>query len=89
MTTNNPTTVVTAATAIKFLSEYPDANVQACAVVINETFKRKARIIDLVQEALSQVRLDVKYIVFDLDCTRKERDEAYAKLSNGPFEEGK
>jgi hypothetical protein len=27
-----------------------------------------------VQEALSQLRLDMKYLVFDLEATRRERD---------------
>jgi hypothetical protein len=31
-----------------------------------------------VQEALSQLRLDMKYLLFDLEATRRERD-AYKK----------
>ena len=27
-----------------------------------------------MQEALSQLRLDMKYLVFDLEATRRERD---------------
>lgn len=42
--------------------------------------RRRRRILSLVQEALSQLRLDVKYLVFDLDVTRKERDELRAQL---------
>jgi hypothetical protein len=37
---------------------------------------RRWRILQLVQEALAQLRLDMKYLFFDLECTRKERDEA-------------
>lgn len=40
---------------------------------------RRKRIINLVQEALSQVRLDMKYLVFDLEVTRKERDSWKSK----------
>lgn len=36
--------------------------------------RRRRRILNLVQEALSQLRLDVKYLIFDLDVTRQERD---------------
>jgi len=42
--------------------------------VIDST-KRRRRILNLVQEALSQLRLDMKYLVFDLEATRRERDE--------------
>ncbi len=37
--------------------------------------KRRRRILSLVQDALSQLRLDMKYLVFDLEATRRERDE--------------
>src|SRR6478609_7587917 len=39
-----------------------------------ESTKRRRRIMNLVQEALSQLRLDMKYLVFDLEATRRERD---------------
>ena len=39
-----------------------------------ESTKRRRRILHLVQDALSQLRLDMKYLVFDLEATRRERD---------------
>jgi hypothetical protein len=45
-----------------------------------ECVHRRRRILALVQEALSQLRLDVKYLMFDLDATRRERDELAAQL---------
>lgn len=42
--------------------------------------RRRRRILELVQEALSQLRLDIKYLMFDLEVTRKERDELKAQL---------
>jgi len=39
-----------------------------------ESTKRRRRILALVQEALSQLRLDMKYLMFDLEATRRERD---------------
>ncbi len=42
--------------------------------------RRRRRILGLVQEALSQLRLDIKYLMFDLEMTRKERDELKARL---------
>lgn len=43
-----------------------------------ESTKRRRRILTLVQEALSQLRLDMKYLVFDLEATRRERDRLKA-----------
>ena len=40
-----------------------------------ESTKRRRRILSLVQDALSQLRLDMKYLMFDLEATRRERDE--------------
>lgn len=45
-----------------------------------DSVRRRRRILGLVQEALSQLRLDVKYLMFDLDATRRERDELRARL---------
>ncbi|MEE2934664.1 MAG: transcriptional regulator [Planctomycetota bacterium] len=39
-----------------------------------QSTQRRRRIMRLVQEALSQLRLDMKYLVFDLEATRRERD---------------
>jgi hypothetical protein len=33
-----------------------------------------------VQDALSQLRLDMKYLMFDLEATRRERDDFRRKL---------
>ncbi len=54
-----------------------------------ESTKRRRRILTLVQEALSQLRLDMKYLVFDLEATRRERDKykAIVEGSNGHDEE--
>jgi hypothetical protein len=45
-----------------------------------EAMRRRRRILGLVQEALSQLRLDIKYLMFDLESTRAERDELRARL---------
>jgi len=54
-------------------SEQRAAFEPALARVLEGT-KRRRRILNLVQEALSQLRLDMKYLVFDLEATRRERD---------------
>ena len=45
-----------------------------------ESTKRRRRILNLVQDALSQLRLDMKYLMFDLEATRRERDAFKRKL---------
>ena len=49
---------------------------------VSDSFQRRRRILNLVQEALSQLRLDVKYLMFDLETTRKERDQLQAQLED-------
>ena len=50
-----------------------------------ESTKRRRRILTLVQDALSQLRLDMKYLMFDLEATRRERDEYRCKLDEQDF----
>ncbi len=47
---------------------------------VADSIHRRRRILNLVQEALSQLRLDVKYLMFDLETTRRERDQLQAQL---------
>jgi hypothetical protein len=48
-----------------------------------ESTRRRRRILQLVQDALSQLRLDMKYLLFDLEATRRERDEYRRQLEQG------
>lgn len=36
--------------------------------------RRRTKILTLIQDVLGQLRLDMKYLVFDLEATRRERD---------------
>lgn len=45
-----------------------------------ESTSRRRRILSLVQDALGQLRLDMKYLMFDLEATRRERDECQQQL---------
>ena len=47
-----------------------------------ETATRRRRILGLVQDALAQLRLDMKYLMFDLEATRRERDEYRGRLED-------
>lgn len=41
--------------------------------------RQRRRILEYIQETLGQLRVDMKYVVFDLEATRRERDE-YRRL---------
>jgi hypothetical protein len=49
--------------------------------VVNSV-RRRRRILSLVQDALSQLRLDIKYLMFDLEVTRRERDALRDQLAD-------
>lgn len=53
--------------------EYRDRLANSLDRVVDYT-RRRRRILNLIQEALSQLRLDMKYLMFDLEATRDERD---------------
>ena len=60
---------------------------ESCRQQLNDAFdrvvestKRRRRILTLVQDALSQLRLDMKYLMFDVEATRRERDEYRRQL---------
>jgi hypothetical protein len=75
-----PADLLRLATSIRALpDEYSRDLVPALERVVEST-KRRRRILTLVQDALSQLRLDMKYLMFDLEATRRERDEYHAKL---------
>lgn len=68
---------------VTLIRSYPGE--QTCELIpalerVVESTKRRRRILTLVQDALSQLRLDMKYLMFDLEATRRERDEYHAKL---------
>jgi len=44
------------------------------------TEQRRNKILSAVSDALGQLRLDMKYLIFDLESTRRERDELIRKL---------
>ena len=65
------------------LHSLPDEYAEQVAPLVDaviESTKRRRRILSLVQDALSQLRLDMKYLMFDLEATRRERDDYRFKL---------
>jgi hypothetical protein len=70
----------------QLIAALPDQHrteLEAALVRVVESTKRRRRILQLVQEALSQLRLDMKYLVFDLEATRRERDTYRKSLEGG------
>ena len=47
-------------------------------------FERRQRMLGYIQDSLNQMSLDLKYLIFDLEATRRERDE-YRALLDSPF----
>lgn len=69
-----PKDVVDLAQAIRLLPAEHRTHLEPIMARVLDSTKRRRRILNLVQEALSQLRLDMKYLVFDLEATRRERD---------------
>ena len=42
----------------------------------------QGRLFEMAQETVDRLHLDVKYLLFDLDMTRRERDELREELEN-------
>ena len=40
----------------------------------------QGRLVRIAQDAVDQLQLDIKYLLFDLESTRRERDEYHAQL---------
>lgn len=43
-------------------------------------FERRQRILGYIQESLGQMNVDLKYLIFDLEATRRERDDYRRQL---------
>lgn len=79
---NSPTTNEEVPADVRQLAEFiralPAEHAEQILPVLDrvlESTKRRRRILGLVQDALGQLRLDMKYLMFDLEATRRERDE--------------
>ena len=65
------------------IAKLPEQHREVLEPAVNkviENSRRRRRIYTLVQEALSQLRLDMKYLMFDLEATRRERDQYKTEL---------
>ena len=69
--------------AILELPEEHRERIEALVNRVADSTRRRRRILALVQDALGQLRLDMKYLMFDLEATRRERDSLQADLERG------
>lgn len=69
-----PIELVELTRAIEALPPAQRLTLQPALQRVLESTARRRKILQLVQEALGQLRLDMKYLVFDLEATRRERD---------------
>ncbi len=81
-----PRDMVDLAAAISRLPAEQRAQLDPVFQRVADSTRRRRRILNLVQEALSQLRLDMKYLLFDLEATRRERNE-YRRCLDGDGEE--
>jgi hypothetical protein len=77
-----PQEIADLAQAIALLPAQVREKVDPAMVRVIESVKRRRRILSLVQDALGQLRLDMKYLAFDLEATRRERDEYRRQLED-------
>jgi len=75
-----PREVLDLADAIRALPGEHRQVIEPFLTRVIDSNRRRRRILNLVQDALSQLRLDMKYLAFDLEATRRERDEFRQKL---------
>ena len=80
-----PKDVIELATAISTLPAEHREKLSPIFQRVVDSTKRRQRILSMVQEALSQLRLDMKYLLFDLEATRRERNE-YRRTLEGQDE---
>ena len=78
-----PNELVELAAAVAGLPQQHRGAVAAALGRVVESTRRRRRILSLVQDALSQLRLDMKYLAFDLEATRRERDDYHRQLNGG------
>lgn len=74
-TNDIPNEIAQLAAAIDQLPAEAKEKVAPLMTRVVESTRRRRRILSLVQDALSQLRLDMKYLMFDLEATRRERDD--------------
>lgn len=75
-----PAEIAELADAIRQVPESHREHLTPVLARVIEGLLRRRQVLTLVQEALGQLRLDMKYLIFDLEATRRERDDYRRQL---------
>lgn len=60
----------------------PDrARAESLYARVLESNRKRRRLLSMVQQSISELRLDLKYLEFDLEATRRERDDCLRLLA--------
>ena len=71
---DTPSELVDLFKVIEMLPPAQRLTIQPAFQRVVESTNRRRKILQLVQDSIGQLRLDMKYLVFDLEATRRERD---------------
>jgi len=71
---DTPSELVDLLKVIEMLPPAQRLTIQPAFQRVVESTNRRRKILQLVQDSIGQLRLDMKYLVFDLEATRRERD---------------
>ena len=71
---DTPSELVDLQKVIEMLPPSQRLTIQPAFQRVVESTNRRRKILQLVQDSIGQLRLDMKYLVFDLEATRRERD---------------
>ena len=71
---DTPSELVDLRKVIEALPPAQQLSIQPAFQRVLESTNRRRKILQLVQDSIGQLRLDMKYLVFDLEATRRERD---------------
>lgn len=85
--TDNDYSIVPLPKELRLLEEVINALPCECRDALREPLedhkdkvRRQRVVLAAIQETMNQLRVDVKYLLFDLDATRRERDELRERL---------
>lgn len=85
---DTPSELVDLQKVIEALPPAQRLSVQPAFQRVLESTNRRRKILQLVQDSIGQLRLDMKYLVFDLEATRRERDAYQRQIKEWMGENG-
>ena len=85
---DTPSELVDLQKVIELLPPAQRLTIQPAFQRVVESTNRRRKILQLVQDSIGQLRLDMKYLVFDLEATRRERDAYQRQVQELMGEQG-